>query len=103
MAKLKHSDVVHVAKLANLRLSEAEITKFTKQLKDVIDYIEDLDNVETSLVEPTSQTTGLTNITRQDKINPNYILDVEAAISGKDDTHNNYFVVPMLLTKRKDR
>ena len=103
MSILKITDIKHVARLARLKLKNKEVEKYKDQLGKVINYIDELNEVNTSLVAPTSQTTGLTNVTRPDKVNENYLLTVEEATSGKDDVHNNYFVVPMLLKKRKDR
>lgn len=60
-------DVKHVAKLANLSLKDEEIPIFETQLSDIIDYIKQLEEVDTSSIEPTSQTTGLENVLRTDE------------------------------------
>jgi len=64
MAKLTTDDVKHVAKLANLPLTDEEIKKFQEQLSSVVSYIDELQEVDTKDVEPTSQTTGLENVFR---------------------------------------
>lgn len=63
-------DVVKVAKLANLPLTSAEEKKFGKQLSSILDYMEVLNKVDTSNVEPTSQVTGLKNVMREDETEP---------------------------------
>jgi len=98
MAKLSSEEVVHVAKLANLHVSKDEVEKFKRQLGEVISYIEELGQVDTSGVEATSQTTGLENVYREDKTS-GCELKQEDALSGTDETHNGYFVVPALLKK----
>lgn len=99
MAKLSSNDTKHVAKLAKLELTEEETKKFQKQLSSVLDYIDELDEVDTKNIEPTSQTTGLTNVLREDKIDAIRILTLDEALSGKDDTQNGLFVVPQIIKK----
>jgi len=103
MAKLTRDDVLHVAKLAKLTLTEAEIEKFRKQLSEIISYISQLSEVDTRAVEPTSQTTGLTNVYRPDEVKSEKSLGQEEALSGTDQTHNGYFKVKAILEERSDK
>ena len=66
--KLTHDQVKHIAKLARLSLTEAEVEKFTTQLSKILEYVEQLEKVPTDGVEPTSQVTGLVNVMRGDKV-----------------------------------
>lgn len=66
---LKKEDVKHIADLARLELSEKEINKITPQLSDIIGYIEQLSEVDTTDVAPTAQVTGQTNVFRSDEAN----------------------------------
>lgn len=63
---LSDNQVKHVAKLAKLDLSNEEVKKFTGQLSDILEYVDQLNEVDTDKVEPTSQVTGLTNVTEGD-------------------------------------
>jgi aspartyl-tRNA(Asn)/glutamyl-tRNA(Gln) amidotransferase subunit C len=63
---LSEDQVKHIAKLAKLSLNEKEVKKFSGQLSDILDYIDTLSEVDTEGVEPTSQVTGLTNVTEGD-------------------------------------
>lgn len=65
---LSEDQVKHVAKLARLNLSDAEVKKFAGQLGDVLNYAKILEEADTSDVEETSQVTGLTNVSQSDKI-----------------------------------
>lgn len=60
--------VEHVARLAKLKLTDEEIERFTEELSKVIDYIGELDKINTDEVEPTAQVSGLTNQARSDQI-----------------------------------
>lgn len=66
--KLTKQQVQHVAKLARLGLTDAEVAKFQTQLSGILDYVEQLNEVNTDGVPPTAQVTGLLNVTREDKI-----------------------------------
>ena len=100
-AKMKHmvkdknsltmEEVKHVAKLAKLNLSEKELTKFQKQLSDVIDYINKLREVNTDEVEPTSQVTNLENVFREDEVKPS--LTQKEVLSNTNSSHDGFFKV----------
>ncbi len=102
MATLTSDDVKHIAKLANLPLTAEELKKFQKQLSSVVDYIDELQEVDTTNVEPTSQTTGLENVFRDDVVDVTRILTQEEALSGTEKTNNGYFVVDMVLENKQD-
>jgi aspartyl-tRNA(Asn)/glutamyl-tRNA(Gln) amidotransferase subunit C len=66
MADLTRDDVLKLARLARLKLSDDEIARYQKELAEILNYVEQLDSVDVSGLEPTSQVTGLTNVTRAD-------------------------------------
>ncbi len=65
---LTKQEVEHIAKLARLSLTEEEKEKYSRQLSDILAYVEQLQKVDTAQVEPTSQVTGLLNVMREDEI-----------------------------------
>ncbi|MDO8468278.1 MAG: Asp-tRNA(Asn)/Glu-tRNA(Gln) amidotransferase subunit GatC [Candidatus Peribacter sp.] len=65
---LSPTQVRHIAKLARLTLSDKEVSKFSRELTQILDYIEKLKEVDTKGVEPMSQITGLDNVTRTDTV-----------------------------------
>lgn len=102
MAKLTTDDIVKTARLANLPLSDSEISTYKDQLSEIVEFVSQLEEVDTAQIEPTSQTTGLTNVFREDEIDVTRVLSQEEALSNTDKTHNGYFVVPMLLTNKDE-
>lgn len=88
-------DVNHVAKLANLTLTDEEKKKFETQLEETVEYIKGLDEVDTKDLEPTSQVTGLENVTREDEVKPS--LTQAQALSNAKSTHNGFFKVKGIL------
>ena len=102
MGIISKKNVEHVAKLAKLKLSNSEIDKFSKQLSEIITYVKELEKVDTLKIEPTSQTTGLENISRKDEINTESTLTQDEALSGTDSTHNGYFVVDAVFQSKDE-
>ena len=68
-------DVAHVAKLANLPLKPGEEETFQPQLEKILDYVSQLQKIDTSNVIPTSQVTGKDNATRDDQTTSSLQLD----------------------------
>ncbi len=73
--KLTSDEVKHIAKLARLKLTDEEVDKFGTQLSDILTNAKMLDEVDTSNVEPVSQTTGLQNVTFSDVEEPCDLAD----------------------------
>lgn len=88
-------DVSHVAKLAELELKPEEIKKFETQLSKVLDYVDQLKKVDTDKVEPTSQVTGLENVTREDEPSPS--LSQEEVLKNAKSKHNGMFKVKAIF------
>ncbi|MFA7244001.1 MAG: Asp-tRNA(Asn)/Glu-tRNA(Gln) amidotransferase subunit GatC [Patescibacteria group bacterium] len=84
MAKLSKTDVEYIAKLARLNLSEPEKDKFARQLSSVLEYVDQLSEVNTENVEPTAQVTGLTNISREDIVERSEIGYAEIELNAPE-------------------
>lgn len=100
MPKLTKKEILHIAELSNLKLTESEIKKFTPQLDKIIEFVASLSEVNTDDVVATNQTTGLTNVTRDDKVISENILTQDEALSGTDKTHNGMIKVAKILQNR---
>jgi aspartyl-tRNA(Asn)/glutamyl-tRNA(Gln) amidotransferase subunit C len=68
MANLSTDDVRHIAKLARLDVSEAEVEQFSRQLTSILEYVDTLKKVDTTGIEPTAQVADLQNALRPDVI-----------------------------------
>jgi aspartyl-tRNA(Asn)/glutamyl-tRNA(Gln) amidotransferase subunit C len=64
--KITYEEVEHIAELARIELTEEEKKKFSGELSEILGYIKQLQEVNTSGVEPVSQVTGLVNVLRDD-------------------------------------
>ena len=88
-------DVKHIAKLANLPISEQEEKKLETQLNETLTYIDILKEIDTAKVKPTDHVTGLENITRDDI--PQESLSQKQALSNAKKTHEGFFEVDAIL------
>lgn len=93
--KISLSKVAHIAKLARLHLSEEEMEKFSFQLSSILSYMEKLNELDTSDIEPTSHVIPLKNIFREDTVIPS--LSPEDALKNAPERAENFFVVPRII------
>ena len=68
--KLSRQEVLHIALLARLGLTEAEVDKFSEQLSNILENFEVLQRVDTSNVPPTAQSVALHNVVSNDEVAP---------------------------------
>lgn len=68
MAKLTNEDILKLAKLSRLQLSDEEVEKFKQEITAILGYVEQLQKVDLEGVDPTYQVTGLNNVTRKDEV-----------------------------------
>ena len=81
MTKLTPEQVRHIAKLARLNLSDAEVEKHTTELTSILGYIDMLREVDTKDVEATAQVTGTSNALRDDVVYQSPIADPDALLA----------------------
>lgn len=93
--KLTRDQVKHVAKLANLPLSDEEEDLFQEQLSKILDYIDQLNSVDTSGVEPTFNVSGEENVMRVDE--PVASLSQDEALQNVPQKENGFFVTKRVL------
>lgn len=67
MADLSRDDILKLAQLARLDLTEEEVAEFARELTDILHYVEQLQGADISGLAPTNQVTGLTNVSRKDE------------------------------------
>ncbi|MEK7526746.1 MAG: Asp-tRNA(Asn)/Glu-tRNA(Gln) amidotransferase subunit GatC [Patescibacteria group bacterium] len=99
MSNLTQTQVKHVAKLAKLNLTQTQVKKYKDQLSTILAHIEQLSQVDTANVLPTSQTTGLTNVFRADQIIEKRILPLEDVFLNTKNKDKNQFVVDAVVNK----
>jgi aspartyl-tRNA(Asn)/glutamyl-tRNA(Gln) amidotransferase subunit C len=92
---LSRDDVVHVARLARLALTDDEVELFTAQLRTVLDHAADVAALDTSGVPPTAHPLPLENVLREDVVGPS--LDRDEVLREAPDSDGVRFRVPRIL------
>ncbi len=99
---LTKDDVLHIAKLAKLTLSESEVQKFQVQLTEILSYFQKLQEIDTESVVATSHVTGLENIMREDTHVASRLISQSDSISGAKKQHNGLFRVSAIFENDVD-
>jgi aspartyl-tRNA(Asn)/glutamyl-tRNA(Gln) amidotransferase subunit C len=95
MSEITKEQVLHVAHLARLAITDEEAEKMTKELDAIIGYAELLNELDTDNVEPTTHVLDLKNVMREDE--PRKWIDREDALKNAPDEKNGQFRVPSIL------
>ena len=90
-------DVEHIAKLAKLEFNEDEKAKFTEQFNEILAFMEKLNELDTSKVEPLSHVIELRNVFREDVVKPS--LPTEEALKNAPAKTEKFFKVPKVIDK----
>ena len=97
MAKSPSLDIDYIAKLARLKLTGEEEKRFSQQLTDVLDHVEKLKELDLKDVSPTFQTTGVTDVVREDRADAERVLTPDEALSNAGQKVRGFFRVPKVL------
>ncbi|HIK37152.1 MAG: Asp-tRNA(Asn)/Glu-tRNA(Gln) amidotransferase subunit GatC [Geminocystis sp.] len=93
---LSEAEVRKVANLARLQLTEAEEKQFARQLSDILDYFQQLQELDTEGVEPTTRAIEVSNVTREDLHIP--YGNREELLNLAPIREDEFFQVPKILT-----
>lgn len=91
-------DVEHIAKLARLSFTDEEKQMFTHQLNEILEYVEQLNRLDTSNVEPLSHVIELSNVFREDEVKPG--LTTEEALKNAPAKTDRFFKVPKVISDK---
>ncbi len=100
VATLSRSDVVHVAHLARLGLTEQEVTELEGQLNHILEQFAVLSELDTDAIAPTARVIELESVLREDVVRPG--LDLETALADAPERLGSHFVVPAVLGDESD-
>lgn len=96
MAQLTRDDVLKLAQLARIDLSDDEVTKFVAEFNAILGYVEQLQSVDVAGLQPTSQVTGLTNVMRKDRVT-NYGYKPEDLLNNVPHVRENQIEVQRMI------
>lgn len=92
---LTAEEVLHLAKLARLGLSDEDVRKFQEQLSEILDYFQVLNQIDTKNVPPTAHTLPLQNVMRDDAVHESY--PAERVLSNAPQREADYVRVSAVL------
>ena len=95
------NEVKHVAQLAHLQFSEDELNKFTHQLNDILEYIQKLNELDTTNIGPLSQVIKLSNVFREDVVKSSYPR--EEMLRNAPRRTEKFFKVPKVIPDESSR
>jgi aspartyl-tRNA(Asn)/glutamyl-tRNA(Gln) amidotransferase subunit C len=84
-----------VAHLARLELTEAEEEQFTTQVGSILEYFEQLSELDTENIKPTTRAIDVSNVTRPDELQP--FTDLQSIMAAAPDVEGDFFKVPKIL------
>ncbi len=95
VSSLDEEAVRHVAHLARLAVTNEEVARFARQLSTILQYMEQLNEVDTTDVPPTAQPVPVRNVLRRDVVRPSW--NPELALHNAPKRRNDFFQVPKVL------
>ncbi len=93
--KISKQDVEHIAKLAKLKFEEPEIGKMQDEMNKILDYVEKLDEIDTSNVQPLSHVIELKNVMREDE--STQIIPPDEMLKNAPLKTEKFFRVPKVI------
>jgi|SRR5688572_26490782 len=94
-SRISREDVQHVARLARLELSEAELERMRVELNNILAFMDKLRSLDTSGVEPTSHAVPLRNVMREDEPRPSFPRD--EMLANAPERAGDFFRVPRII------
>ena len=96
MTQISRDDVQHLAQLSSLQLADDEVDALQTDISNILGYVEQLGELDTSGVEPTYQVTDLQNVWRNDSV-IDYGISREALLELSQESSDNQVKVPKVL------
>ena len=93
--KISKKEVLDTAELARLEFKESELEKFTEQLGNILEYIEDLNELDTEGIEPTSHGVEFPTPLREDKVVQ--LITTDEVLRNAPEREEDFFVVPKVI------
>ncbi len=96
MSKLSRDDVLKLAQLARISLTDDEVDHFADELSEILGYVEQLSNVDVSGLAPTNQVTGRSNVMRADEVR-SYGYEARDLLKNVPDVQDNQIKVKRMI------
>ncbi len=99
MAKITQKTTKHIAQLANIPVQDDEIKPLTEAFTQTLQVVDQLQTLSVDDIEPSHQVTGLSNVTRPDKVDEDSMFSQQQALANAPRKFQGYFVVSRIIEK----
>lgn len=93
--KIEPQEVEHVARLARLKITAQEADRLTGQMNSILTYMDKLNDLDTTGIEPMAHALPLTNAFREDEVRPS--LDTDKVLDNAPESEGTFFLVPKVI------
>lgn len=93
--EISKEEILHIAKLASLKIKDEEIEEYRKNLQDILNFAKTIDKINTDNLEETNGATANVNFLREDEVKE--FEDKESLMQNAPDKENNMFKIPKVL------
>lgn len=93
--EIKKEEILHIAKLASLKIKDEEIEEYRKNLQDILNFANTINSVDTENIEGTNGATKNVNVLREDKVE--IFEDKDALMENAPEKSNNMFKIPKVI------
>lgn len=93
--KVTREELLHIVKLANLKIEERDIDKYLKNLEDILGYMDVLNKVDTSMIDDGSTLYSNYNVFREDEVKE--FKDIEGLLQNAPEQEDNMFKIPKVI------
>lgn len=93
--KIDRQEVEHVARLARLKITAQEADRLTGQMNSILTYMDKLNDLDTTGIEPMAHALPLTNAFREDEVRPS--LDTDKVLDNAPESEGTFFLVPKVI------
>ncbi|HEX5797138.1 MAG TPA: Asp-tRNA(Asn)/Glu-tRNA(Gln) amidotransferase subunit GatC [Candidatus Saccharimonadales bacterium] len=97
MSKITRVDVLKLASLSKIKLTDEEVERFVKELDSIVEYVEQINSADITGIEPTDQVTGLQNVMRPDEV-IDYGVSSKELLKNAPATEKNQIKVKRILS-----
>lgn len=93
--EISREEILHIAKLASLKIKEDEIEEYRKNLQDILNFAKTINSLDTSKIEETNGISSNVNVFREDKVK--IFKDTERLMQNAPEKNGNMFVIPKVI------
>lgn len=93
--EISREEILHIAKLASLKIKEDEIEEYRKNLQDILNFAKTINSLDTSKIEETNGISSNVNVFREDKVK--IFKNTESLMQNAPEKNGNMFVIPKVI------